>query len=445
MFKKVLIANRGEIALRIIRGCRELGIPTVAVHSQADAESLHVRVADEAVCIGPASAKESYLNVPSIIAAAEISGADAVHPGYGFLSENAEFADVCRQCGLTFIGPTPDNMRNWGDKVTARQNALRLGLPLLPGTGVLRDVEHAVTEARRVGFPVMMKASGGGGGRGMQILRNESDVRSAYPRAQAEALSAFKNGDLYLERYVEEPRHIEFQVLCDGRGAAIVLGERECSIQRRHQKLLEEAPSLQVSAELRADMTATIARAMRDSEYVSLGTLEFLMDERGELYFMEMNTRIQVEHPVTEVITGVDLLVEQLRVAAGLGPSITQDDVKLSGHAIECRINAEDPDTFVPWPGLITQYHPPGGTGVRVDDYVYGGYRVPSVYDSLIAKIIAYGKNRQEAIVRMRRALSETVISGIRTTIPLHRRILTHEDFVAGRISTRFLERMDIR
>jgi acetyl-CoA carboxylase biotin carboxylase subunit len=445
MFKKVLIANRGEIALRIIRGCRELGIPTVAVHSQADAESLHVRVADEAVCIGPASAKESYLNVPSIIAAAEISGADAVHPGYGFLSENAEFADVCRQCGLTFIGPTPDNMRNWGDKVTARQNALRLGLPLLPGTGVLRDVEHAVTEARRVGFPVMMKASGGGGGRGMQILRNESDVRSAYPRAQAEALSAFKNGDLYLERYVEEPRHIEFQVLCDGRGAAIVLGERECSIQRRHQKLLEEAPSLQVRAELRADMTATIARAMRDSEYVSLGTLEFLMDERGELYFMEMNTRIQVEHPVTEVITGVDLLVEQLRVAAGLGPSITQDDVKLSGHAIECRINAEDPDTFVPWPGLITQYHPPGGTGVRVDDYVYGGYRVPSVYDSLIAKIIAYGKNRQEAIVRMRRALSETVISGIRTTIPLHRRILTHEDFVAGRISTRFLERMDIR
>ncbi|MFM2415835.1 MAG: hypothetical protein RL385_558 [Pseudomonadota bacterium] len=444
MFKKVLIANRGEIALRIIRGCRELGIPTVAVHSQADAESLHVRVADEAVCIGPASAKESYLNVPSIIAAAEISGADAIHPGYGFLSENAEFADVCRQCGLTFIGPTPDNMRNWGDKVTARQNAVRLGLPLLPGTGVLRDVEHAVAEARRVGFPVMMKASGGGGGRGMQILRTEPDVRSAYPRAQAEALAAFKNGDLYLERYVEEPRHIEFQVLCDGRGTAIVLGERECSIQRRHQKLLEEAPSLQVSPELRADMTATIARAMRDSGYVSLGTLEFLMDERGELYFMEMNTRIQVEHPVTEVITGVDLLVEQLRVAAGLGPSITQDDVKLSGHAIECRINAEDPDTFVPWPGLITQYHAPGGTGVRVDDYVYGGYRVPSAYDSLIAKIIAYGKNRQEAIVRMRRALSETVIAGIRTTIPLHRRILAHEDFVAGRISTRFLERMNI-
>jgi len=444
MFKKVLIANRGEIALRIIRGCRELGIPTVAVHSQADADSLHVRVADEAVCIGPASARESYLNVPSIIAAAEISGADAVHPGYGFLSENAEFADVCRQCGLTFIGPTPDNMRNWGDKVTARANAVRLGLPLLPGTGILRDAAHAASEAARIGFPVMMKASGGGGGRGMQILRNAGEVLSAFPRAQSEALAAFKNGDLYLERYVEEPRHIEFQVLCDGRGTAIVLGERECSIQRRHQKLLEEAPSLQVSAELRGDMTATIARAMRESAYTSLGTLEFLMDERGELYFMEMNTRIQVEHPVTEVVTGIDLLVEQLRVARGLAPTIGQEDVRISGHAIECRINAEDPDTFVPWPGLITQYHPPGGTGVRVDDYVYGGYRVPSSYDSLIAKIITYGRDREQAIVRMRRALSETIIAGIRTTIPLHQRILAHDDFVSGRISTRFLERMNV-
>ena len=446
MFKKVLIANRGEIALRIIRGCRELGIATVAVHSQADADAVHVRFADEAVCIGPPSAKESYLNVPRIIAAAEISGADAVHPGYGFLSENAEFADICRQCGLTFIGPTPENMQAWGDKVTARGNAKRLGLPLLPGTGVLRDVEDAIEQARRLGFPVMLKASGGGGGRGMQILRSEQDVRSGFPRAQAEAIAGFKNGDLYLERYVEEPRHIEFQVLCDGTGNVSVLGERECSIQRRHQKLLEEAPSLMVSDELRRDMAATIRRAMRDSHYKSLGTLEFIMDEGGELYFMEMNTRIQVEHPVTEIVTGVDLVAEQLRVAAGEPISFPYETIFTPrGHAIECRINAEDPDTFVPWPGLITEYHPPGGTGVRVDDGVYGGYRVPSLYDSLIAKIISYGRNRPEAITRMQRALGETIISGIRTTIPLHQRILASEDYIAGRISTRFLERMPPR
>jgi len=442
MFKKILIANRGEIALRIIRGCRELGIPTVAVHSQADATALHVRFADEAVCIGPPPAKDSYLNVPAIIAAAEISGADAVHPGYGFLSENAEFADICRQCGLTFIGPTPENMQNWGDKVTARRNAVRLGLPLLPGSSVLRDVDDAVDQAKKIGFPVMLKASGGGGGRGMQILRTEEDVRSGFPRAQSEAIAGFKNGDLYLERYVEEPRHIEFQVLCDGKGGAFVLGERECSIQRRHQKLLEEAPSIAMTEELRNDMAATISRAMRESGYVSLGTLEFLMDERGELYFMEMNTRIQVEHPVTEIVTGVDLLTEQIRVAAGLTVQIPDKSIQPRGHAIECRINAEDPVTFVPWPGLITEYHPPGGAGVRVDDGVYGGYRVPALYDSLIAKIITYGRNRPEAIARMRRALSETIISGIRTTIPLHQRILMSEDYVAGRISTRFLERL---
>ncbi len=442
MFKKILIANRGEIALRIIRGCRELGIPTVAVHSQADATALHVRFADEAVCIGPPPAKDSYLNVPAIIAAAEISGADAIHPGYGFLSENAEFADICRQCGLTFIGPTPENMQNWGDKVTARRNALRLGLPLLPGTGVLADVEDAVVQAKKIGFPVMLKASGGGGGRGMQILRSEEDVRSGFPRAQSEAIAGFKNGDLYLERYAEEPRHIEFQVLCDGKGGSFVLGERECSIQRRHQKLLEEAPSIAMTDELRNDMSATISRAMRESGYVSLGTLEFLMDERGELYFMEMNTRIQVEHPVTEIVTGVDLLAEQIRVAAGQSVQIPEKSMQPRGHAIECRINAEDPVTFAPWPGLITEYHPPGGAGVRVDDGVYGGYRVPALYDSLIAKIITYGRNRPEAIARMRRALSETIISGIRTTIPLHQRILVSEDYVAGRISTRFLERL---
>jgi acetyl-CoA carboxylase biotin carboxylase subunit len=434
MFKKILIANRGEIALRIIRGCRELDIPTVAVHSTADADALHVRFADEAVCIGPPPAKDSYLHVPAIIAAAEISGADAIHPGYGFLSENAEFANICRQCGLTFIGPTPENMQAWGDKVTARKNAARLGLPLLPGSGVLKNVDDAVEQARRVGFPVMLKASGGGGGRGMQILRSEDDVRSAFPRATAEALAGFKNGDLYLERYVEEPRHIEFQVLCDGKGAAYVLGERECSIQRRHQKLLEEAPSIAVSDALRADMAQTIARAMRDSAYVSLGTLEFLMDERQNLYFMEMNTRIQVEHPVTELVTGVDLVAEQIRVAAGQAPMVPERALSPRGHAIEVRINAEDPETFVPWPGLISEYHPPGGTGVRVDDGVYGGYRVPSIF--------THGRTRPEAIARMRRALSETIISGIRTTIPLHQRILVADDFVAGRLSTRFLERL---
>ncbi|HEX5659693.1 MAG TPA: acetyl-CoA carboxylase biotin carboxylase subunit [Polyangiales bacterium] len=442
MFKKILIANRGEIALRIIRGCRELGIKTVAVHSEADSDALHVRFADEAVCIGPPPARASYLHVPAIIAAAEISGADAIHPGYGFLSENSEFARITGACGLTFIGPTPENMQQWGDKVTARKNALRLGLPLLPGTGVLRDVDDAVEQAKRVGFPVMLKASGGGGGRGMQILRNEQDVRSGFPRATQEALAGFKNGDLYLERYVEEPRHIEFQVLCDGKGSALVLGERECSIQRRHQKLLEEAPSIALAEQVRGDMTQTISRAMKDAGYVSLGTLEFLMDEKGELYFMEMNTRIQVEHPVTEMVTGVDLVAEQIRVAAGEPVSFPDKVVQPRGHAIECRINAEDPDTFAPWPGLITEYHPPGGAGVRVDDGVYGGYRVPQIYDSLIAKIISHGRTRAEAIARMQRALSETIVGGIRTTIPLHQRILANEDFQAGRFSTRFLERL---
>jgi acetyl-CoA carboxylase biotin carboxylase subunit len=442
MFKKILIANRGEIALRIIRGCRELGIRTVAVHSEADSDALHVRFADEAVCIGPPPARASYLHVPAIIAAAEISGADAIHPGYGFLSENSEFARITGACGLTFIGPTPDNMQQWGDKVTARKNALRLGLPLLPGTGVLKDVDDAVEQAKQVGFPVMLKASGGGDGRGMQILRNEQDVRSGFPRAQSEALAAFKNGELYLERYVEEPRHIEFQVLCDGKGTALVLGERECSIQRRHQKLLEEAPSIALAEQVRGDMSATIARAMKDSNYVSLGTLEFLMDEKGELYFMEMNTRIQVEHPVTEMVTGVDLVAEQIRVAAGEPVSFPDKAVQPRGHAIECRINAEDPDTFAPWPGLITEYHPPGGAGVRVDDGVYGGYRVPQIYDSLIAKIVSHGRTRAEAIARMQRALSETIVGGIRTSIPLHQRILANEDFQKGNFSTRFLERL---
>ncbi len=443
MFRKVLIANRGEIALRVIRACRELGIQSVAVHSTVDASALHVRLADEAVCIGPPKSADSYLNIPAIIAAAEISGADAVHPGYGFLSENAEFADICRQCGLAFIGPSPEDMKKWGAKVPARELARSLGIPLLPGTDVLEDAEAAVREADRIGYPVILKASAGGGGRGMKIVRAAEELRRVFPQAKAEALAGFKNGDLYLERYVEEPRHIEFQVLCDpDHDIQMVLGERECSIQRRHQKVVEEAPSIAVSSELRADMTRTIARAMKDTGYRSAGTLEFLLDERSNLYFMEMNTRIQVEHPVTELVTSIDLVVEQIRVAAGLRPVYPDEPVVPTGHAIECRINAEDPKTFAPWPGLITSYMPPGGPGVRIDGGVFAGWRVPSDYDSLLVKLLAHGRTREEAIARMRRALGEMVVEGIRTNIPLHQAILESDDFVAGRLSTRFLERL---
>ena len=445
MLKKVLIANRGEIAVRVIRACRELGIGTVAVHSEPDTTALHARLADQAVCIGPAASKGSYLNVPAIIAAAEISGADAIHPGYGFLSENAEFADICAQCGLTFIGPSAESMRRWGSKVEARALAKSLGLPLLPGTGLLVDEDHAVREADEIGYPVIVKASAGGGGRGMQIVRDADALRAAFPKAQAEALAGFSCGDLYLERYIEEPRHIEFQVIGDGKGGARVLGERECSIQRRHQKLLEEAPSIALPAELRADMTITLERAIRESGYRSAGTMEFLLDERGELYFMEMNTRIQVEHPVTELVTGVDLVVAQLRIAAGEDPDglfASSEPIGLKGHAIECRINAEDPETFAPWPGLITEYHPPGGAGIRVDSGIYGGWRVPPSYDSLLCKVISYGSDRAQAISRMERALAETLIGGIRTNTRLHMEILAHPDFRSGNVSTRFLERM---
>lgn len=445
MFKKILIANRGEIALRIIRACRELNIATVAIHSDVDANALHVRFADESVCIGPASAAESYLNVPAIIAAAEVTGADAIHPGYGFLSENPDFASVCHDCGLTFIGPTADNMRQWGNKIQARQLAKQLGLPLAKGTGLLHDVQDAVAQAKGIGYPVMLKAAGGGGGRGMQIIRSNEDMLRVFASARAEALAGFSNGDLYCERFVEEPRHIEFQVACDTKGNVRTLGERECSIQRRHQKLLEEAPSVAVSAELRADMAATIGRAMRDSGYVSLGTLEFLMDEKGELSFMEMNTRIQVEHPVTELITGVDLVVEQILIAAGLETTIPAGTLSPRGHAIECRINAEDPRTFAPCPGLIAEYHPPGGAGIRVDSGVYGGWRVPPHYDSLLLKVIAHARTRKDAISRMRRALSETIISGIRTNVDLHQHILEHPDFVEGKLSTRFIERSGLQ
>jgi acetyl-CoA carboxylase biotin carboxylase subunit len=443
MISKVLIANRGEIAVRIIRACRELGITTVAVHSEVDSDALHARLADQAVCIGPAPSAQSYLNVPAIIAAAEISGADAVHPGYGFLSENAEFAEICERCGLTFVGPRPEDMRQWGAKVPARALARKLGLPLLPGTGVLTGPEDAVQRAEEIGYPVILKASAGGGGRGMKIVRDSATLHRVFPQAQAEAVAGFKSGDLYLERYVEEPRHIEFQVLCDGAGRALVLGERECSIQRRHQKLLEEAPSVAVSQELRRDMTRTLERAMRDSAYRSAGTLEFLLDERENLYFMEMNTRIQVEHPVTEAVTGIDLILEQLRIAGGEGISFPEGrEIACTGHAIECRINAEDPETDAPWPGLITEFHPPGGRGIRVDGGIYGGWRVPGNYDSLLMKIIAHAPSRPEAIVRMQRALNETLIGGIRTNVPLHLRILADRDFKDGRLSTRFLERL---
>jgi acetyl-CoA carboxylase biotin carboxylase subunit len=442
MFKKVLIANRGEIALRIIRACRELGLRTVAVHSEVDAEALHVRFADEAVCIGPATPRLSYLNVPSIIAAAEITGADAIHPGYGFLSENAEFAEVCRRCKITFIGPTPEAMRAWGDKVTARANAAKFGLPMLPGTGVLRDAAHAREEANRIGYPVILKASGGGGGRGMKIVRDEAQIENAYNTCSAEALAGFNNPDVYLERYVEKPRHIEFQVIADQHGNAMCVGERECSIQRRHQKVIEEAPSVALSQPMREKMYELVAHAVKETGYTSLGTLEFLMDERGELYFMEMNTRVQVEHPVTEMVTGLDLVAEQILIAAGARLALPARGVAARGHAIECRINAEDPVTFAPSPGKITEYHPPGGAGVRVDSGVYGGWRVPPNYDSLLAKVIVHAPTRKQAIARMRRALDEFICEGIKTNIALHKRILDNAEYQEGDVSTRFLEKL---
>jgi acetyl-CoA carboxylase, biotin carboxylase subunit len=443
MFRKILIANRGEIAVRVLRAAREMGIATVAIHSEADAQALHVRFADEAVCIGPPPAARSYLNIPSIISAAEVTGADGIHPGYGFLSENAHFAELCGKCGLTFIGPTPAAMRLWGDKVSARREASRHGLPLLPGTGVLENAAHAIREAKRIGFPVIIKASGGGGGRGMRIVREESEVAHGFEAATAEAMAGFRNPDVYLERYVGTPRHIEFQVLADQHGGVWTFGERECSLQRRHQKVIEEAPSPAMKPELRAQMGELIRKAITATGYTTLGTLEFLMDERGELFFMEMNTRVQVEHPVTEMTTGVDLVKEQIKAAAGL--HIDLPDTRpwsFRGHAIECRINAEDPVTFAPWPGAITEYYPPGGSGIRVDSGVYGGWRVPPNYDSLIAKVIAHAPTRDEALRRMSRALDEFIITGIRTNIPLHKRLLRDPEVTSGTMSTRTIERV---
>jgi acetyl-CoA carboxylase, biotin carboxylase subunit len=446
VFRKVLIANRGEIALRIMRACRELGIKTVAVHSEADTRALHVRFADEAVCIGPAAPTRSYLHIPAILSAAEITGADAIHPGYGFLSENAEFARLCGKCGLTFIGPTPEAMRAWGDKVTARGNAEKFGLPLLTGSGVLRDADHAVAEAARVGLPCILKASGGGGGRGMRIVRTLDEVAGAFAQATREAEAGFKNPDVYLERFIERPKHIEFQVLADKHGGIWTLGERECSLQRRHQKVIEEAPSPALSAESRQAMGATIRKAIAETGYTSLGTMEFIMDERGDLFFLEMNTRVQVEHPVTEMVTGLDLVALQIRAAAG--EKLELPDTRpwsFRGHSIECRINAEDPRSFAPWPGLVTEYFPPGGAGVRVDSGVYGGWTVPSNYDSLIAKLVVHAPTRAEAIVRMRRALDEFIVGGIRTNIELHKLLLADPEVIDGTMSTRTVEQVIAR
>lgn len=443
MFKKILIANRGEIAMRIIRACRELSIRTVAVHSQADEGALHVRFADEAICIGRAPAAESYLNVPAIISAAEISAADAIHPGYGFLSENAAFAQVVERCGLTFIGPRPEVMARWGDKISARELAAQFDLPLLPGSQSLESVSHAESETRRIGYPVMLKARGGGGGRGMRVVRRLEELRGAFESATAEALAGFKNAELYLERYVERPRHVEFQALADEHGQVWTLGERECSLQRRHQKVVEEAPCVAMTEQRRAEMGERIRHALRETGYTSLGTLEFLMDEDGSLYFMEMNTRVQVEHPVTEVTTGVDLVIEQIRVAAGEKLNLPDTRPwKFRGHAIECRIMAEDSLTFAPWPGLITEYHPPGGAGVRVDSGVFGGWTVPSHYDSLLAKVITHGSTREIAINRMQRALDELIIGGIRTNVEFQRRLLRDAEVLEGRMTTRTVERV---
>ncbi|MGA8941043.1 MAG: acetyl-CoA carboxylase biotin carboxylase subunit [Acidobacteriaceae bacterium] len=443
MFRKVLIANRGEIALRVISACREMGIRTVAVYSEADRNSLHVKFADEAICIGPPPSKDSYLNVPAVISAAEIAGADAIHPGYGLLSENANFAEVCRVSNIKFIGPPPEVTRMMGEKSTARQTMKKAKVPILPGSdGVIESEGAALEWAQSVGYPVILKAVAGGGGRGMRICRNKEELPGLFQQASHEALNAFSNGDLYMEKFIERPRHIEFQVLADEHGNVMSLGERECSIQRRHQKLIEEAPSLQITPKQREKMGDVIKRSLKDIGYWNAGTIEFLMDEDGSIYFIEMNTRIQVEHCVTEMVTGVDLVKAQLRIAAGekLG-DIVPEVPKIIGHAIECRINAEHPEKFTPSPGKITVFNLPGGNGVRVDTAQYAEGVVPQYYDSLIAKLICHGKDREEAMDKMQRALSQFVVQGIFTSIPLHQRIFADEEFRSGAFDTKFMER----
>jgi acetyl-CoA carboxylase biotin carboxylase subunit len=441
MFDKILIANRGEIALRVLRACKELGIATVAVHSTADADAMHVKLADESVCIGPPPARESYLNIPALIAACEITGAEAVHPGYGFLSENARFADILDQHGIAFIGPKAEHIRMMGDKIEAKRTATRLGIPCVPGSeGGVDNDEDAARIAADIGFPVLVKAAAGGGGRGMKVARTPADLSDALSTARAEARAAFGDDAVYLEKYLEKPRHIEIQVLGDGQGNAIHLGERDCSLQRRHQKVWEEGPSPALNAGQRSRIGEIVAKAMVDLSYVGAGTVEFLY-ENGEFYFIEMNTRIQVEHPVTEMITGIDLVNEQIKIAAGSPLSIRQEDIQIEGHAIECRINAENAETFRPSPGTITYYHPPGGLGVRVDSAVYQGYKIPPYYDSLVGKLIVHGRNRTECLMRLRRAIDEFVVDGIETTLPLFRTLVRNPDMQNGIYDIHWLEK----
>jgi acetyl-CoA carboxylase biotin carboxylase subunit len=442
MFKKILIANRGEIALRIIHACRELGVKTVAVYSEADENSLHVRFADEDVCIGPPRSADSYLNVPAIISAAEITGADAIHPGYGFLSESAYLAEVCEACHIRFIGPDPSVIKLLGDKARARKAMKKAGVPMLPGSdGPVESDEKALKVAKDIGFPVIIKAVAGGGGRGMRVVRTAEDLPPLLRTATREAEAAFGNGDVYIEKYLENPRHIEFQVIGDHHGNLVHLGERECSIQRRHQKLVEESPSPVLSDKVRRKMGSLVVDAAKAVQYTNAGTFEFLMDGDGKFYYMETNTRLQVEHPVTEMVTGIDIVKEQIRIAAGERLSFKQSEVTFTGHAIECRVNAEDPVTFAPSPGLIHAWSVPGGPGVRIDTFVHSDCTISPYYDSMIAKIIVHGRDRQEAIARMRRTLEMTVIEGIRTSVPLHLQILNEPDFQAGRLGTGFMDR----
>jgi len=442
LFKKILIANRGEVAMRIIFACRELGIKTVAVYSEADENSLHVRFSDEDVCIGPARSADSYLNVPAVISAAEITGADAIHPGYGFLSESAYLAEVCEACHIRFIGPDPQVIRLMGDKARARRVMKKAGVPILPGSdGPIDSEERALKLAKEIGFPVIVKATAGGGGRGMRVVRAGNELSHAVKTAQREAEAAFGVGDVYIEKYVERPRHVEFQILGDHHGSVVHLGERECSIQRRHQKLIEESPSPALSEKMRRKMGGIVIDAAKAVQYTNAGTFEFLMDPDGRFYFMEANTRLQVEHPVTEMVTGIDIVKEQIRIAAGERLSFKQSEVTFTGHSIECRVNAEDPETFVPSPGVIHVFSVPFGPGVRVETFAHSECTISPYYDSMIAKIIVHGRDRQEAIARMKRTLEMTVIEGIKTTIPLHLRILNEADFVAGKLSTSFMDR----
>lgn len=446
LFKKILIANRGEIAVRIIRACKELGIKTVAVYSDVEKDSLHVRLADESVCIGPANASQSYLNIPAILSAAEITDSDAIHPGYGFLSENYHFAEACVSSGITFIGPTPENIKLGGDKAKARQIMKRKGVPVVPGSdGPVTTDELAMKAAKKIGFPIILKASAGGGGHGMRVVKEEKELEQAFYMAQREALTAFGNNELYIEKYVPDMRHIEVQIMADSKGNVIHLGERDCSIQRRHQKLIEETPSPIALTEkkIRKRIVELGVKAARAIRYRNVGTIEFIVDPEGNIYFMEMNTRVQVEHPVTEAVTGIDIIKEQIKISAGFPLEFKQSQIRFSGHAIECRINAEDPERFIPSPGKITFLSLPGGPGVRVDTAIFNGYVIPSHYDSLIAKLIVHGKDRAEALVRMRRALDEFMIDGVKTTIPFHKKVFNHPDFIKGEFNTKFVEKLN--